>query len=64
LLQLYVIKLTCAAAFDTEYIIVPFSPTCGTLLPAVELTMMILEGSRRVPAASNIGANLGPCQKC
>jgi hypothetical protein len=48
----------CAAALDTEYIIVPLSPMCGTLIPAVELTMITREGSSRVPPAVRRGTAL------
>jgi hypothetical protein len=40
------------------YIIVPCSPTCGTVVPAVEDTMIIREGDWRVPACSSRGAKL------
>jgi hypothetical protein len=43
---------------ETLYMIVPCSPTCGTVVPAVEDTMMMREGSCRVPAFSSRDANL------
>ena len=47
-----------AAALDTEYMIVPCSPIWGTLMPAVELTIMILEGSEGVAPAVSSGTIL------
>lgn len=46
-----------AAALDAAYMIVPFSPTWGTLVPAVELMMSNLDGSCLVPAWDNKGRN-------
>lgn len=50
--------LTCAAAFEMEYMIVPFSPTLGTLIPAVDETMTILDGSAAVLAEDRSGKKL------
>lgn len=48
----------CAAALETLYMIVPCSPTCGTVVPAIEDTIIMREGETRVPARSRRGAKL------
>lgn len=50
--------LTVAAAFDTAYMMVPFSPVWGTVFPATELTIMILDGSFWLADFSSKGVNL------
>ncbi|CRK16708.1 hypothetical protein BN1708_002950 [Verticillium longisporum] len=50
--------LTLAAAFETEYMMVPCSPTCGTLLPAVELMVSTRAGSSLEAACCSKGRNL------
>lgn len=51
-------SLTFTAAFEVEYMIVPCSPTCGTLVPAVELMIRTLAGSCLVAEVSISGTDL------
>lgn len=50
--------LTLTAALEAEYMIVPCSPTWGTLVPAVELIINTLAGSCLDAAACISGRDL------